>query len=160
MQAIIDWLYGTSVSASIRDIIWVVPLVQSIHILAIAVIVGSVLVTDLRIAGVVATDESPATVIRRYLPWMWSALVVLLLSGSIMVVGEPDRVLANQVFWIKMTLVLLACALTLAFRRPMLSEAFRLDHARWARLAKPLAWVSLGVWISVIICGRWIAYVI
>jgi len=56
-------------------------------------------VTDLRLAGVLATDETPQSVVRRYLPWMWTAIAVLLATGVILIVGEPNRVLANLVFW-------------------------------------------------------------
>jgi hypothetical protein len=153
-----DWLYQTPVSTSIREIAWIIPTVQSIHILSIAIVIGSALVSDLRLAGVLATDETPATVVRRYLPWMWSALVVLLSTGLIMVVAEPGRTLGNTIFWIKMGLVLFAFALTLGFRKPLLDPQFQIDHARWRVAVKPAAWTSLAVWVAVIFCGRWIAY--
>lgn len=153
-----NWLYGTPVSTMIRETMWVIPTVQCIHIISIAIVIGSALVSDLRLAGVLAIDESPATVVRRYLPWMWSALVVLLMTGIVMVVGEPDRTLTNTLFWIKMALVLFAFTLTLAFRKPLLDEAFSIEHARWRMAIKPAAWTSLAIWAAVIFCGRWIAY--
>ena len=153
-------LYTTPISTGIRETAGLIQVVQSIHILAIAVVVGSALVTDLRLAGVLATDETPQTVVRRYLPWMWSAVALLLATGSVLAVGEPNRVMENPVFWSKMALVALALSLTLLFRYPILHPEFRLEHARWAVLAKPMAWVSLLVWIAVIFCGRWIAYAI
>ena len=153
-----NWLYETPISTSIRDITWIIPTVQSIHILAIAIVVGSALVSDLRLAGVLATDETPATVVRRYLPWMWGALVVLLLTGIVMLVAEPGRTLTNTVFWIKMALVLSAFALTMAFRKPLLDPQFRIDHAHWRAAVKPAAWASLAIWIAVVFCGRWISY--
>jgi hypothetical protein len=153
-------LYSTGISTGIRETTWIIPTTQSIHIIAIAAVVGSALVTDLRLAGVLATEETPQTVVRRYLPWMWAALVLLLVTGTIMTVGEPNRVLGNPIFWTKMGLVVFAFCLTLLFRYPILHPAFRLEHARWAVLVKPTAWVSLMVWIAVIFCGRWIAYAI
>jgi hypothetical protein len=153
-------LYTTPISTGIRQTVWIIPTIQSIHILAIAVVIGSALVTDLRLAGVLATDETPQTVVRRYLPWMWAAIAVLLATGVVMTVGEPNRVLTNAVFWSKMGLVAFAFCLTLLFRYPILHPQFRLEHARWARLAKPMAWVSLAVWVAVIFCGRWIAYAV
>jgi len=160
MQGFGAWLYETPVSTLIRDEGWIIPSVQSIHILAIAVVIGSALVSDLRIAGLLATDTMPNVVIRRYLRWMWAALVVLLVTGTIMAIGEPDRVLGNQTFWIKMLLVVVACVITWLFRRPLLHPDFVLEHAKWRSLVKPAAWLSLGLWIAVIFCGRWIAYTI
>lgn len=153
-----NWLYETPLSTSIREVTWIIPSVQSIHLLSIAIVVGSALVSDLRLAGVLATDESPATVVRRYLPWMWIALIVLLLTGIIMLIAEPGRTLGNTVFWTKMALVVFAFALTLFFRKPLLDPAFSLEHASWRRAVKPAAWISLIVWVAVVFCGRWIAY--
>ena len=78
-----DWLYATPVSTAIRETTWIIPNVQTIHILAIAVVIGSALATELRFAGVFATDRQPADILRRYLPWMRRALLVLLLTGLI-----------------------------------------------------------------------------
>lgn len=153
-----NWLYETPVSTSIREISWVIPTIQSIHIVAIAVLIGSALVSDLRLAGVLATDETPGAVVRRFLPWMWAALVTLLLTGLVMVLAEPGRTLANIIFWTKMALVLLAFTLTMLFRKPLLDPVFRLEHACWRAFVKPAAWASLTIWIAVIFCGRWIAY--
>ena len=153
-------LYTTHISTLIRETDGLVATTQSLHILAIAVLVGSVLVTDLRLAGVLATDEAPQTVVRRHLPWLWSAVVVLLLTGSVLVIGEPNRVLSNPLFWTKLALIAFALVLTLLFRRPLLRPQFRLEDAAWAAWAKPMAWVSMLAWVAVISCGRWIAYAI
>ena len=81
LQSFATWLYATPLATTIRDEPWIIPSVQSIHILAIAVVVGSALVSDLRLAGVLATDTLPNVVVRRYLRWMWVALAVLLATG-------------------------------------------------------------------------------
>jgi len=165
-----DWLYATPAATALRDTAWVIPTVQSIHILAIGVIVGSAIVSDLRLAGVIATDEPPRTIVRRYLPWMWWALAVLLATGLVLVIAEPGRTLNNTIFWLKMGLVLFAFLLTLAFRKPLLDPDFELergfdvdpdcedDRAKWRAMVKPAAWLSILVWTVVIFCGRWIAY--
>jgi hypothetical protein len=158
IEAFSDWLYATPVAAAIRQTIWIIPTLQSAHILSIAVIAGSALVSDLRLAGVLAADVPPSAIVRRYLPWMWWALVVLLLTGSLLIVAEPGRTLGNSIFWIKMGLVAFAFSLTLAFRRPLLDPGFALDQARWRAMVKPAAWLSLTIWVAVIFCGRWIAY--
>jgi len=153
---IIAWLYATPLSTAIRDVLWVIPTVQSIHIIAITVLFGSALVSDLRLAGVLATDEPLRGVVRRYYPWMRNALMVLLFTGLNMIIAEPDRVLVNTTFWLKMVLVVTAFTLTLLLRRPLL----RAPDEREKRPIKALAWLSIGLWCAVIICGRWIAYTI
>lgn len=153
---VIAWLYATPVSTAIRDLLWVVPTVQSIHIIAIAVIFGCAVISDLRLAGVLATDEPLRGVIRRYYPWMRNALLVLLATGLIMAIGEPDRVLVNSTFWLKMALIIVAFILAWRVRRPYLSPA---DSAPGEKPpVKAFAWLSIALWCVVIICGRWIAY--
>lgn len=154
----IQSIYRSTVSSSIRDTSWVIPFVQSVHICAIAVVVGSALMTELRLAGIVAADETPYVVIRRYLPWMWSALAVLLATGLLMAIGEPERVLANRVFWFKMMLVLVGVSLSLLFRRPLLDPQRSVHHGGSAVAMKLVAWVLLVLWVAVIFSGRWIAY--
>ena len=151
-------LYGTPLSTAIRETSWIIPGVQSIHIVAIAGVVGAAIVMDLRLAGVLATDEAPRAVVKRHLPWMWSSLALLLASGFVLGLGEPYRVLMNPVFWAKMALVLTGFVLTLLFRYPILHPDYRIEHARAAALVKPLAWASLAIWVAVVFCGRWIAY--
>lgn len=151
-------LYDTGISTWLRAVTWIIPTVQSVHIVAIAALIGSALVMDLRLAGVLATDETPGTVVRRHLPWLWGALVVLVITGLTMVIGEPYRELLNPTFWKKMIAVAFAFVLTLLFRYPILHPDFRLEHAKWAMLVKPAAWASLAAWVYVIYCGRWIAY--
>ncbi|MBB3859372.1 hypothetical protein GGQ88_000612 [Novosphingobium hassiacum] len=154
MQSFGEWLYETPISTMFRDITWIIPAVQSTHLLAIAVVIGSALVMELRLAGVLATDEPAGTVVQRYLPWIWRALVVLLLTGTLLVVAEPARTLGNTIFWTKMALVLVAFVLTLVFRRPLL----RAPGGHAAIPAKPIAWLMLLIWVVVIFCGRFIAY--
>ncbi|WLH81701.1 MULTISPECIES: DUF6644 family protein [unclassified Pseudomonas] len=153
---IIAWIYASPLSTAIRDILWVIPTVQSIHIIAITVLFGSALVSDLRLAGVLASDEPLRGVVRRYYPWMRNALIVLLMTGLLMIIAEPDRVLVNTTFWLKMALVATAFGLTLWLRRPLLRAPDNGDP----RPIKALAWLSIGLWCVVIICGRWIAYTI
>src|SRR5262249_2887323 len=95
------WLEQTPLSQSIQTHSWVVPSVQTIHILAIAVISAWALMIDLRLIGVLERDQPLARVSSRYMPFVWWPLLVLLLTGSVMIIGEPARSLMNAVFQIK-----------------------------------------------------------
>jgi hypothetical protein len=153
-----QFIYSTQVSTALREISWMVPMLQSVHIIGIATLIGASLVMDLRLAGVLAVDEAPQIVVRRHLPWMWAGLGVLLLSGLTLGLAEPDRVMTNSLFWIKMGLVLTGFFLTLLFRYPMLKPDFQGENVRLAALVKPMAWLSLAIWVAVVCYGRWIAY--
>lgn len=160
MGQISEWLYNSAVSQTIQNAGWIIPTVQSVHILAIAVLVGSAIVLDLKLAGVVAHTDSSRVIFRRYMPWLWWALVILLATGTVMVVGEPERVLMNWVFWTKMGLVLIAFFATLIMRVPMLNEDLAAQPRVWNLIVKPLGLLSVAIWVLIIFCGRWIAYAI
>jgi hypothetical protein len=159
MAELSERIYAAPISEYFRDAGWLVPTVQSIHIIAIALLVGSSILVDLKLAGVTARTERASIVYQRYMPWVWSGLLVLLLTGAVMSIAEPDRVLTNWMFWIKMALVLVAFLSTLLIGIPMRREDLASDTSRWSKVAKPIGWLSLAIWIAIIVCGRWIAYV-
>ncbi len=150
------WLAATPLSALIGEVAWIVPAVQSLHILAISVVVAGVFLIDLRLLGAFGESDGIAAYTRRYLPWVWWALAVLLVTGAIMIVSEPVRALRNTTFVVKMVLIVVAVTLTGATQRPLKADPdFWRDHKTRARA---LALASLTVWVAVIACGRWIAY--
>lgn len=75
-----DWLAQTPISMIIQSVSWIIPMVQSIHIMAVTIVVGSVLAVDMKLLGVVGRGSPVSAATRRYLPWIWAALVVLLLT--------------------------------------------------------------------------------
>ncbi|MDM8010589.1 MAG: hypothetical protein QUV08_06465 [Parasphingorhabdus sp.] len=153
-----EWLYATSVSTELREVTWIIPNIQTFHILAIAVVIGSALVTELRFAGVLATDRPAADVLRRYLPWMKVALIVLLLTGLILVVAEPARTLGNTIFWTKMALVAGASLVTLKARKSILQNDGVTEGENPPEASKALGWLMILIWCAIIFCGRFIAY--
>ena len=84
-----EWLSQTSLSLAIQTHGWVIPTVQSIHIVAITVVVGSVFMIDLRVLGWAGRDQSLLETTGRFGPWLSGALCVLLTTGLLMVIGEP-----------------------------------------------------------------------
>jgi len=99
-----EWLQTTPISVAIQSVEWIIPLLQSIHIVMIGVVFISILMVALRVLGHVRTDESFATVWARFAPWMWTGLVVMALTGLTLIVGEPIREFTALSFWLKMTL--------------------------------------------------------
>jgi hypothetical protein len=153
------WLDQTSMSQIIQTQAWIVPTVQTIHILAIAAVATSVLMIDLRVLGVVGRDQSYARVAQRFLPFVWWSLLVLLLTGLVMIIGEPARSLKNWVFQLKVALILVAMIVTYALQTSLSKSAssdVTTSRANGAPLA--IAIVSLLLWVGIICAGRWIAY--
>jgi hypothetical protein len=154
------WLEDTPVSQTIQTVNWIVPTVQTVHILAIAAVMSAVMMINLRLIGVLGRDQPLPTFSSRFVPVIWWALPVLLVTGIIMVVGEPVRSLENSVFQLKMILVVTAIAITLVYDAPLRRNPsfWNLNGARRAA-SICLAVVSLFVWVSIVFAGRWIAYI-
>jgi hypothetical protein len=157
INVVCAWLEQTALSHTIQVMSWIIPTVQTIHILAIAAVAGSALMIDLRLIGVLAADQSPRDVSARFLPFVWWPLLVLLATGAIMIIGEPARSLKNPAFQLKMTLLVAALAVTrvieLLLRR---NPAFGDRGSHLAAVA--IAVLSMLLWCSIIFAGRWIAY--
>jgi len=151
------WLDQTALSQAIQATNWVVPTVQSIHILAIAMVAASALMIDLRLIGVFGADQPLKTVSSRFLPFVWWPLLILFITGAIMIVGEPPRSLKNPVFQIKMLLLIGALTVTGIFQI-MLRTNSSFAGASRSGAGITIAVVSMLLWTGIIFAGRWIAY--
>jgi hypothetical protein len=155
-----DWLAVTPLSAVIQNVSWIIPSIQTIHIVSVAIVVTATFLVSLRILGVFDTSEPIAALSRRFLSWIWYALGVLLVSGSLLVVGEPGRSLMNPVFALKMGMVVVVAVLTVVLQRPLATQAGYWDASGQRRaVARSIAVLSLVLWSCIVFAGRWIAYV-
>jgi uncharacterized protein DUF6644 len=156
IQDISQWLQSTSASAWIQRSMWVIPSLQTVHILGICVVMSSVAMVTLRLLGVVGRTWPLEEVTHRFLPWLWVALLVLLLSGATLILADPERELSNDVFWLKMCVLMGAVLMTLLFQAV---SARRVEVWSRHRLAAGLtATLLLLLWVGAAASGRWIAY--
>ena len=158
LTAISDWLAASGLSVWLASQVWAVPMLQSVHILAIGFILASLAMLDLRLAGLIGREQSLRAMTLRYYPWIWRALAVLVVTGILQIMAEPARELLNWVFWTKMGLIVAAVLFTAPLRRLIEDRRYR-DHApRKQLILRSCALVSLSLWLLVVTCGRWIAY--
>src|SRR5262249_40941721 len=99
--------------------------------------------------------ESSRSLAARFVPAMWICLAVLLVSGSLLIIAEPGRTITNRVFYIKMSLLLVAIALTL-----WLASVARSEPQEPTQLQVVIAALCMLVWAGIIVAGRYIAYYI
>jgi len=154
------WLATTSPSVFIQEHnTWAIPAIQSVHIVGIAMVTGSVLMITLRILGLTWTDQTLRQTTNRFGPWLNGSLWLLLVTGVLMVIGEPVRELVTFSFWAKMTLVGIGTIVAVIFQRSLRRHERHWDEPFLHRGAiKLMAVGTLLVWMAIIFLGRLIAY--
>lgn len=159
MHEFASWLAGTAFSQTIASSLWMIPAIQSVHILTFAVLIGALLVVDLRILGFASKDQSLVIVTRRYAPWVWGCIAVLAATGLLLIVGEPARELLSFSFWVKMSLLVIGIIIAAAFQIHV-----RNNQASWSEtetvqpVTKIFAVFSFFIWVGIIAMGRLIAW--
>lgn len=142
----------------LRNVPGLPPILQTMHIISIAAILGSVFFIALRTLGVAVPNQHPREMVQRLMPWTWGALAVLAVTGSVLVFARPFRYFGNPVMAWKMIFLVAALAFSLAMLRLIRNE-FSSANAKAASLQlKLLGAAVVLLWIMVILSGRWIAY--
>jgi hypothetical protein len=159
VDALWSWLEATALATAVREGAWLYPAIETTHLLAVATLVGSIAVLDLRLLGV--SRALPLDALARHvLPAVYGAFPVLVATGSLMFVSDASALVRNPAFRTKMILVLLAILNAGAFN---LGAFQRLRAGAGDRpvpaVAKAVAAASLLLWAAIVVCGRLIAYV-
>jgi hypothetical protein len=150
-----QWCEATSFGTAIRESPWAFAVIESVHLLALAVIGGSVLLVDLRLLGWGLQRQSVRELARDAQPWLNASLVVMLATGICLFFSEPTKCYYSTPFWVKMWSLLFAIIYTYTIRRRILQW----DDARIApMMGKFVALVSLALWFGVGAGGRWIGF--
>ena len=150
-----QWCESTALGTAIRMSPWAFAVIESVHLLGLAVIGGAVLLVDLRMLGFGLTNQRIAELARAVFPWLVGSLVVMLLTGVGLFLSEPLKCYDSRAFWVKMISLGLAMLFTLTIRRRVtLADETRVRPI-WFKL---VALVSLALWFGVGGGGRWIGF--
>ena len=147
-----DWLSTTAISQYIQVTEGVIPALQTVHIVCVAVVFAAALMVDLRVLGTGLKSETLKAVAERFIPSIWVCIVILLCTGALLIVAEPGRTLANPSFYLKLTALFLAIVVTLWLK------GFAQGSRPVSGLPVVAAIVSMLLWMTVIVAGRYIAY--
>ena len=158
LQEFCNWLEATPFSQVIETTGWMIPMIQSTHIVVVSFLFWSVLSLNARLLFGFGRSVSVSAVAARFLPWVWPAIGVLLFTGSLLTCAEPARQLENPSFQLKMLFLAIALTLTSSLKRQIAADPAALDAAVVPVSAKLKAGVAMAFWIFVVICGRTIAY--
>ena len=134
------------------------PIIQTVHILGIAVVMGTAVLLNLRLLGLAVPSQNITEMTERMTPFLCFALISNVISGSFFVFGRPARYFNNPVFAGKMLFLTIAILLLVYFIRMHKKTAGYWEQKSEIWTGKTFALISLGLWIMVSLAGRWIAY--
>lgn len=149
------WIEKTAPSQWLSAHDWVIPVSQTVHIMALSVLFGSAMVINLRLLGATRGTRSVGEVVGTHVPWMWRALIVLLATGLVQLVAEPVRQFVTPCFWWKMALIPVAAGATALFAAGV-RRAPGDPPSPFA--ARGYAICTTLLWITIIFLGRFIGY--
>lgn len=152
---VFQWLEDTTIGAVIRESLWLFPVIEAVHLLALALLGGTILLVDLRLLGFGLRSQPVATLAEGVHPWLVGGLLTMIATGVPMFLSEAIKCYYSPPFWYKMFFLVVATAYTFSVRKRVAAA----DPARlgpvWGRLT---ALASMGLWFCVGFSGRWIAF--
>lgn len=154
LLGLFEWCNDTAVGAAIRESAWLFPAVEAVHLLALAVLGGTILVVDFRLCGLGLRRQPVAEIAHDVQSWMVGSLTTMLVSGALLFSSEALKCYENGAFWMKMISLLLAVLFTFTVRRNATRAGSHLTPA-WGRV---VAAISLTLWLGVGVGGRAIGF--
>jgi hypothetical protein len=157
--AFLKSLEASGLATGIRDSLWLFPLIESTHVIGLALVFGTIVIIDLRLLGIASTQRSFKRMASDILKWTWAAFALTALTGTLMFITNALVYYHNSFFRTKMLLLVLSGINMLIFELTAGRTIHNWDKAPSAPSAgKAIAAVSLVMWISIIIMGRLIGF--
>ena len=150
-----QWFEATTIGTIVRESRWQFPVIECVHLLALALLGGVVLAVDLRLLGLGLKSQSAARLDAKLRPWLLAALVTMIATGVPMFLSEAVKCYYSPPFWYKIQMLMVAIVFTFTFRRRVAVASGERNRPVLNRLT---AFTSLGLWFGVAFAGRWIAF--
>ena len=158
-----QWCENSWLGEAIRDSHWLFPVIESFHLLALAVIGGAVLMLNLRLFGFGVRSQPPAQLWRDTRPWLLGSWSVMLVSGLLLFTSEATKLYYHEAFWVKMSSLVMASLFTFTVLRNVALADVGADAGAGARgvvawRRRVVALISTVLWTGVGVGGRWIGF--
>ena len=154
----LDWVGESQLGAAMRGDLWLYPMVEVVHIIGFAVLVGSVVMFDMRVLGL-SKNIAVTDLARHLLTWSLAALLLIVPAGLMMFSAHPHDFASNSIFILKLCLIATAGLNAALFHVGVYRSV---DHWNTAvaapGIAKCQALLSIALWLTVVLCGRLLAY--
>lgn len=154
------WLDQTAVGAAVRESLWLFPAIETLHLVGMAALLGTVAVLDLRLLGWAMRRERVSSLVGKLLPWAWAGFGVQVVTGGLLFSSEAVKVYSNPAFRLKMLLILLAGIHAFIFHWIVYRDVANWDDSALLPLkAKLSGFASILLWVGIVAAGRFIGFV-
>jgi uncharacterized membrane protein YhdT len=150
-----QWCYQSAIGEGIRESIWLFPVIEAFHLVGLGVVIGAVLMVDLRLLGAGLVKQPVGQLSAAVEPWLLGSLALMIASGTLLFLSEATKAYYSFPFWVKMTSLLLALLFTFTVRRRVTRSGLTADQPQLGRV---IALISLSLWLGVARGGRWIGF--
>ena len=144
------WLQENSLIAFLNGTAWTAALLEIVHYFSMFILVGSMLIVDLRVLGLAMRRQGATELAARLFPWIWISLALNFLSGFFMFAGSATSYYRNDIFYDKLGVILLSIVANVIVQQNVRQWTERPAVPAWAKL---IALLSIGLWIGAIIAG-------
>lgn len=159
IAGVLSTVESSRVAESIRDSLYLFPLIESAHVLGLTMVFGTIAIIDLRLLGIASTKRPFRRIASDVLKWTWAAFALTVASGALMFITNADVYYHNSFFRTKMLLLLVAGINMFVFELTAARTVHRWDNEAKAPLAgRTAAALSLVLWIAIIFLGRWTGF--
>lgn len=155
---ILAWLETTPIAQAISTSVWMYPAFESLHYVGLALLLGGIMLIDLRLLGF--ARSLPLRTMVTLLPWVWAGFIINVVTGSLMFIYGASSFGMNPAFRIKLVLMALAGINALLFTIAAARSGEEwVSTGRTPAGVKVIATMSMIFWVGVMTAGRWMAYV-
>jgi hypothetical protein len=158
LEQSLAWLQDLNFPTQIRESVWLFPTIETVHVFALVLVVGTIMTVDLRLLGLTNKERAFSEVAAEMLPWTWAAFAVAALAGMLMFSSKAVTYYGNLPFRLKMACLLLAGLNMLMFHWVGTRNLAAWDRGRPPGPAKMAGAASLLLWITIVAAGRWVGF--
>ena len=150
-----EWVEGTALGTTIRESVWYFPVIEGMHLVALAQLGGAALLVDLRMLGALFPRVPTAQLAREARPWLLGSITVMLITGVLLFMSEAVKCYYNVSFWVKMSALLASLVFLFVVKQPL---ALRAEGTTSPAVYKTVGAISIALWFTVAAAGRWIGF--
>jgi hypothetical protein len=158
VEEALTWLQDLNFPTEIRESVWLFPTIETVHVFALVLVVGSIMTVDLRLLGLANRERPFSELAGEMLPWTWVAFTVAASAGLLMFSSKALVYYGNIPFRLKMCCLLLAGINMALFHWLGTRHLETWDRKQPPALAKLAGGASLLLWITIVATGRWVGF--